>query len=204
MHILLLATMLSLPLYPLNPVQQDTLSFMSLHITGGVDGPNGILSAGPELSAKYEMLFYHPLILRAAFDYRFGKVNSVLYPQGDLRAGTFSAEVLYYRGTKRMTGYIGGGIVFARHSFDMREHAADSLVRSEGITNVEVSNVVGYRITTGLRFRHNFSLEISMTDIRPDFLYITRTSSDRYTLVRKQVRFNDFRVSFGYLFTLKM
>ncbi len=204
MHALALVTMLSLPLYPLNPVQQDTVSNMSLHVTAGVDGPTGIISAGPETTAKLEFLFYHPFFIRAAFDYRFGEVTSKVYPAGDLHTATFSGEILYYRGTRKLTGYVGLGLVWADHSFDLGESAGDSLLANSGITRVEVSNALGYRFTAGLRFKHAFSLEIGITGIQPNFVYTRQLGPTSYSEVKDKVRLNTVRVSFGYLFTLKM
>lgn len=82
MFTLILASLLSLPLYPLNPEAQDTLASANLHFTIGVNGPNSIVSTGPEMSLKYEMLVQHPIVIRAAVDYKYSDVTTRLFPNG--------------------------------------------------------------------------------------------------------------------------
>ena len=88
MHALLLAALMSLPIYPLNPAGQDTISFINMHVAVGLNGPNSYVSAGPEFSARYEMVLHHPFVFRATGDYRYGRVTSILYPNGDIHRGT--------------------------------------------------------------------------------------------------------------------
>lgn len=203
MHALLLATMLSLPMYPLNPTAQDTIPSMTLHVTVGIDGPNGMLTAGPDITTKLEYLFHHPILLRAALDYRFGQIRSVLYPKAALHAAVISTEILYYRGTNKLTGYVGGGLVFATYFMDVYESESDSLLINRGINEVDIGNSLGYRITAGLRYRRVFSIEIGITEIEPQYIYTKRTSPQSYAEAKRPVELNEFRVSFGYLFTLR-
>lgn len=203
MNALLLTAMLGLPLYPLNPIEQDTISLMNLHLTAGIDGPNAVVSAGPQLTAKYEWVVEHPFIVRVAFDCRAGQTHSILYPSGNLRNGTISVEGLYYRGTDRLTGYIGAGVVYAMYSFSASDGAADSLKTELGVANIAVSDVFGYRITAGLRIHKSYSIEVGITEVKPKFVFTRRYSETRYGLIKEQVRLNEFRVSFGYLLTLK-
>jgi len=201
---LLFATLVSLPIYPLNPVQQDTVSFINLHVTAGFNGPSSIITSGPELTFKYEMVIAHPFILRSAFDYRYGTVSSIHYPDGDLHRGTFSAEGIYYRGTEKLTGYFGLGLVWSTFSYHLSEGAADSLRTNFGISEVGITSVPGYRITAGLRIHRSYSIEIGLTDTRPDYVYTIRHDANSFSVGSKQIRFNDFRVSLGYLFSLKL
>jgi hypothetical protein len=201
---LVLATLMSLPVYPLNPTSQDTVTYMNLHVTVGLNGPGSLMSTGPELTAKYEMMIVYPVILRGAFDYRYGAVNSTVYPNGDLHRAMFSMEGMYYRGTKKLTGYVGAGLVWSVYNFSIATADAESLYVSHGFTNVAIEEAFGYRITAGLRLHEVYSLEIGLTDTRPSFLYTQRLDDDRYAVYHRKVRLNDFRISLGYLFHLKI
>jgi len=201
---LLFATLVSLPIYPLNPVQQDTIGFMNLHVTAGFNGPSSIVSAGPELTVKYEWVVAHPFIVRSAFDYRYGAVTANHYPDGSLHRGTFSAEGIYYRGTAKYTGYVGLGLVWSVFSYQLSGAAEDSLSTNCGISDVSITGTPGYRITAGLRVHRSYSVEIGLTDTRPDYTYIVRHDANSFSVSSRQIRFNDFRVSIGYLFNLKL
>lgn len=204
MTALLFATLLTLPIYPLNPTGQDTVAYMNMHFTAGLNGPGAIVSAGPEFTVKYEMTIAHPFIIRSAFDYRYGSIGSINYPDGDLHRATFSAEGIYYRGTKKFLGYVGLGLVWSMFDYHLSDGATDSLSTSFGISEVDISSAPGYRITAGLRFHRSFSLEIGLTDTRPDYVYTIRHDDNSFSVGREQVRFNDVRVSFGYLFSIKL
>ncbi len=204
MTALIFATLLSLPTYPLNPVLEDTVNNMNLHFTAGLNGPGSVVSTGPELTVKYEWLASHPFIVRAAFDYRYGTVKSVVYPDGNLHRGQFSLEVLYYRGTKKLLGYVGGGLVYSINKFSLNDTDTDSLLTFYGITDVDIDNVPGYRITAGLRIHSVYSIEIGVTDTRPSYVYTRWYSPTSFGVSSKRFRSNDFRISFGYLFHLKL
>lgn len=199
MHALLLATLMSLPLYPVNPIHQDTVAVMNAHFSAGVSAPNGIISTGVEGSARYEMLAFHPFVVRGGLEYRIGRMSSQRYPEGYLHGATLSAEILGYRGTNRLTGFFGGGLVFNKYFLHMTGGAADSLSRNFGIDEVKVEPALGYRITMGLRVRSNTSIEVNVTSFNTDFLYRTWLSPNQYSQERQNVRFRDFRLSFGYL-----
>jgi hypothetical protein len=204
MTALVLATLMSLPVYPLNPTSQDTVTYMNLHVTAGLNGPGSLMSTGPELTAKYELMIVYPVILRGAFDYRFGAVNSNVYPNGDLHRSMFSVEAMYYRGTKKLTGYVGAGLVWSMNNFSIASADAESLYVNHGFTDVAIDEAFGYRITAGLRVHEIYSLEIGLTDTRPSYLYTQQLDDDRYAVMHRKFRLNDFRVSFGYLFHLKI
>jgi len=138
MYALLLASWLCLPLAPFNPLEHDTLASVNLHFSAGMSGPNGIVSFGPEISTKYEVLAIHPLVLRGAVDYRYGKLKSNLYPKGDIHTTTLSIEALYYRGTNYMTGYVGFGAVYAFNWFNPSATTSDSLWLNESITDIDL------------------------------------------------------------------
>ena len=202
MHSMLLATWLCLPLAPLNPLEQDTLASINLHFSAGVSSPNGIVSVGPELSARYEMLLVHPLILRGAVDYRYGKLRSSLYPRGDIHTTTLALEALYYRGTDRLTACVGMGAVYALNWFSPSGAASDSLWINESITDVDLAQQFGYRIILGLRFNRSYSLEIAVTELRPDIIKWGRTPTDDVSKEHEQIRTGAFRIIVGYLLPL--
>lgn len=201
---LILAALMALPLYPLNPTEQDTINHMNLHFTVGFNGPSSVVSGGPEITTKWEWLISHPFILRTALDYRYGSIKTATFPDGTMHRGLLSAEVIYYRGTNRLTGYLGAGMVYSMNQFSISDAAADSLRENFEITDVSVNDVLGFRITAGLRILKSYSLEVGITEIRPKYVYTRQYTSERYSISSEQFRFNDFRVSVGYLFTLKI
>lgn len=204
MYTIIITTLMSLPIYPLNPIVQDTIHQMNLHLTAGYNGPNSTVSGGPDFSIKFEMVINHPFILRTAVDYRFGTINSNVYPEGNIHRGIISAEAIYYRGTKKLTGYLGFGLLYTLNRYSISDEALDSLYQANEITDVSVSNAFGFRLTTGLRIDESYSLEVGITEVRPKFIFRKQLSPDRYAIYKETFRYNDFRVTLGYLFTLKI
>ena len=202
MQALLLATLLSLPLYPLNPVQQDTVATFNAHVTAGITAPNGIANTGVEVSSKFEMLIVHPFLIRGGVDYRFSKLRARRYPDGLLHGPTFSIEGLIYRGTNRMTGFIGLGAVLGKYYVNPTAAASDSLMANHDIYGVYVEPKFGYRFIAGLRLRSAFSIEIGVTSITTDFLYRRSVGPNSYRQLRVPARFRDFRLTFGYVLPL--
>ncbi|MEW5993051.1 MAG: hypothetical protein AB1744_01470 [Candidatus Zixiibacteriota bacterium] len=203
MHLLLVAAMVSLPAFPLNPVAQDTINPINAHFTLGFSGPNNLASSGAEISAKYEMRMIHPLVLRAAFDYRFGKVVSKIFPAGEIHTGTFSIDALYYRGTNRLTGYLGIGGVFSLFGYHLTPGAADSLQKTQNVQNVRIKPMYGLRLTMGLRFNRNVSIEVGVTETRPKLQYFSRLGPNRYSVTTHKIRLSDVRLTVGYLWTIR-
>lgn len=201
---LLMAAFLSLPLYPLNPTKIDTVKATNLHLSVGLNGPSQIMNAGPEFSAKYEMLFYHPLVARASFDYRFGDVNSEKFPNGSINRGNIAVEMLYYRGTNQLMGFAGMGIVLSLSDFSADEDVKQKLFDEYGYTDINIQSAFGYRLTFGLRIKKAYSIEIGITEIKPRFEYISTLEPGHYVVAREKFRFNDFKISFGYLIDLKI
>lgn len=199
MHALLLATLISLPLYPVNPIQQDTVALMNVHFSVGISAPNGIISTGGEGSVRYELLAFHPFVVRGGLEYRIGAISSQRYPEGYLHGATLSAEILGYRGTNRLTGFFGGGIVVNKYFMHMTGESSDLLSQDLGIDEVGIDPALGYRITMGLRIRSNTSIEVNVTSFNTDFVYKTWLSPNQYRQEREPVRFRDFRLTFGYL-----
>lgn len=202
MHALLLASLLSLPIYPLNPVAEDTLALRNLHLTVGVSSANNVMDAGPELTAKFEFLVVHRFVLRSAFDYRYGKVTTNRLPKGRLHSSTISLEALYYRGTDRLTGFFGWGLVYVFSNYRISGDAADSLRNNFGITAVRVKENLGYRLTMGLRFQKAYSFEIGITELKTAFVYTTAVTESSYFEQAERSRRSDIRATFGYVIPL--
>jgi hypothetical protein len=202
MNTLLLVSWLCLPIAPLNPIEEDTLAAYNLHIAVGLSNPNGIISAGPTLSAAFEMLLVHPIMARATVDFKYGRVSSNLYPKGDLYSMIYGVDAIYYRGTNHLTGYIGFGFIYAFHHFEFSASAADSLLRTESVIAVDVQQEFGYRLTLGLRYHRSYSLEISVSELYPD---IKKTGVDAVggeSRMYEETRTGSFNVALGYLFEI--
>ncbi len=190
--------------FPLNPTEQDTLDYMNLHLTAGMSGPNHLVSSGLEISAKFETLIHHPFVLRAAVDYKYGNMTSKAYPKGSIHGTTYSLDCFYYRGTDHLTGYVGLGALFSKSYPVPSQSVADSLLVNENVTDVSMSSQVGYRVTLGLRFDQNFSVEIGLTDVRPKLLTTKSFSANRSSVYQEQLHLQEVRVSVGYLVTIAL
>ena len=202
MNALLLATWLSLPLAPLNPIEEDTLSEMSLHFTAGLANPNGIVTAGPVLSVNYEMLVIHPFMVRGTVDFKYGRMKSNLFPQGHLWTTMVGGDAIYYRGTNYLTGYVGFGFVYSFNNFISFDATADSLLVNEGVTDVDIEQKWGYRLVLGLRYHKCYSLEVGVVELEPDFKKIGFDTNASETRSYQTTRTGSFRITLGYLFEI--
>lgn len=202
MYSLILTSLLSLPVFPLNPTDRDTLNSSNFHITAGVSSPSDFATAGPEFTLKYELLFYHPIVLRTGVEYNRGRVTKISFPNGDYHGFTTSVEILYYRGTDRMMGFMGMGVVYNQSYLNMDGSVADWLLAAENISDVYVQGNAGYRFIFGLRKSRLWSFEIRMTDIRTHLVYQRNLGAYRYSIQREPVRLSDFRITLGYLIEL--
>jgi len=208
---MLLAGWLCLPLAPLNPTQQDTLDIIAIQMFGGMHTGNETVETGPSLGAKFEVLPVHPLVLRAGVEYRFGQVRGLFVPAGDIHEFYASADLIYYRGTNKLTGYLGAGLLIGGAAFSPLESVTDSLMDedwglepSDVIRDVDVGVETewGYRITLGLRFRETVSFEINITEIEPQFVYRVRSRDVDRTEIREEFRNNSFNITFGYVISI--
>lgn len=200
---LIITWLAAAPLYPLNPIEQDTLNNMNLHITAGLRGPSHISSAGPIFSVKYEYLLHHPFLLRTSFEYGFSRMQTLLYPKGDFHNTTYATDFIYYHGTNRYTGYLGIGIVLNKNYLQLDKEVADSLWQAEQITSVSMSLHLGYRLTFGMRMNKDFSIEVIITDVRPKLLMTSTFPNNEIGIQREEVRIQTVRLTFGYLIPLK-
>lgn len=203
MYSLILSAFISLPVFPLNPTNNDTVNSMNIHLTGGVVSPSELVSVGPEATLKYEFLFSHPFVLRTGLDYRFGRMNQLKYPTGDYHGFTFSGECLYYRGSHRMKGFVGLGIIYNYSKIVTDQKAADSIMAAELISDVRIDPRFGYRFILGLRRYDNWSLEIRVSDIRTNLVYERDLGPNRFSLEKFRIKMSDIRISVGFLLPLK-
>ena len=199
---LLMTSWLCLPLAPINPIEEDTLSSTAIHFAVGVTNPNGIVTAGPLVSAKYEMLAIHPLMVRGTVDFKYGRVTSHLYPNGHLYSTLFGVDAIYYRGTNHLTGYIGLGPVLSLQHFKWFDETADSLFAFERTTAIDMQQRFGYRLTLGLRYHTCYSLEIAVVELQPDFKKTGIAIDGSETRKYQSTRTGSFRITFGYLFEI--
>ncbi|MDZ4723960.1 MAG: hypothetical protein SGI97_08680 [candidate division Zixibacteria bacterium] len=199
----LLTSWLLMPIAPLNPVEQDTLASVNFHITAGMSGTNGILTEGPELSTKYELLLGHPYVIRAAAEYKLGEAISPLYPRGKLQTITFAFEGLYYRGTTELLAYLGGGLIYAIHHFSPRASTSDSLFSTEQVTDIDVGQKAGYRLVFGLRYLARYSIEMRITELHPSFIKSFRPDENSLGTRSTEVRASSIALSFGYLIPIR-
>lgn len=200
---LLLATWLALPLYPLNPVEQDTLNQMNVHFTVGVNGPNKIADPGLQFSAKYELLIAHPILLRGTADYGFQDLSARQFPDGRLHSLALAGDVLYYRGTDNLTGIVGLGVVLYNGFIRLEDGTGSLTVNDMQVTDLSVNPRLGFRATFGLRFSRNISLELAITDVRPTIVSTGRISDNSYREITERIKLNEVRFSLGYLFSLR-
>ena len=141
--------------------------------------------------------------MRAAFDYGRAGIGGNGFPDGNLDAVTLSLEGLYYRGTDKLTGYIGAGILYDKRFLRLSDTAEDSLWSEERISDYKLLGHLGLRVTLGLRFGRDLSLELAVSEIRPR-LYVKRLLSENvFSEADEQIRLHTVRLTLGYLFTLK-
>ncbi len=203
MYALIITALAGLPIFPLNPTQNDSVSTMNVHFTAGVVSPSELISAGPELTVKYELLFSHPFIIRTGLDYRFGRMSQLKYPKGGYHGFTFSAECLHYRGSHKMKGFAGAGVVYNYSRVSPDNPEFDSIMVLQQIDNVRIDKRLGYRIIFGVRRSDLWSIELRVTDIRTNLVYERDLAPNRYSLQRQKIKLSDIRFTVGYLLPLR-
>lgn len=204
----LMSLWLAQPIVPLNPLEQDTLPAMSVHVQTGFGAPNGIVKLGPRVAGLWEYRFHHPYLVRGGVEYRYnptstklhlGNPLSVYRVRGDLHGIALTGDLLYYRGTRRLTGYLGFGLVYAMSSFTEDRAGSESL-EARGINEIDISPKLGYRLMLGLRVKANYSLEIGVSETRPDFIYKLSPAPGIERISKEETRTGSFYVLFGYTF----
>ncbi len=199
---LICAAFLSLPLYPLNPTTQDTVSTMNLHVTVGVNSRSAMISESPNLTLKYEYLIHHPFIMRTSLEFSSGEINSKNYPNGTVQRYNVSTEVLYYKGTRSTMAYLGLGLLYGRGNFELNDNLYFNSQFVDTPNEIDFGEAFGYRFLMGLRLNHTYSLEVTITEISPSFIYRRDLGINRFTREQIDFRGNSVRVSLGYLFRL--
>ena len=131
-------------------------------------------------------------------------MNTILVPKGTLHGATFSTDVLYYRGTHKLTGYLGLGVVYTFHHYHLTAAAADSLRENHQIQDVGIRPTFGLRMTMGLRFHRTISLEIGVTEARPNLKFVRQLSARSYSVTTERIRLSDARITLGYLWPLSV
>ena len=212
MHVLLMLTWLAAPLAPLNPIEQDTFPPAALHAAiGGAIG-NGIVSAGPIIAIQYEQLAIHPIVVRGGVELRAGSAKMRIWPDGDTGSSAvidgncesmaLGVDCFCYRGTRRLTAYIGIGLLYSFSHFNANSSSIAPARAEWGIDDLSVQQQFGYRLLLGLRFRKNYSFEIEVTELRPDVQFSGRLSPTRYFTGSNQTRLSTFSLSLGRSWTL--
>jgi len=200
---LLLTGILTLPLYPLNPVEQDTLPPANIHVSVGAASPNELLPFTPVLSTKTEWLLFHPIVFRPSVDYRFSDTRNGNMPDGFMHQVVFSMETFAYRGTHDLTGYVGFGLLWAINDYDLDSRAADSLLLNEDLAKVTLDNSFGYRLSMGIRWSRVYSIEVNVTELDSRMHFTSSTVGSVFRTYSEEVDLGDFRINFGYLFSLQ-
>lgn len=196
----LFASLLALPIYPLNPTVQDTVAISNIHVTIGMNGPNRVADVSPEITLKYEWLIKHPYLIRLSAGYTRSLVDSRFYPDGTLHGFTIVPEFMMYRGTNKLMAFIGVGPMLSMGSLDLTSGAADSLKREHDITHVLFRQNFGYRLSFGLRYHRVYSLEMSLSRYEAKFLYRQKFSSGSMAEYFDKAKISDVRITIGYLF----
>jgi hypothetical protein len=202
MNELILAMFLLAPIVSKNPVAQDTIAAANIHLTAGVRPGNYIIGEGVEGGLKFEYLLFHPIILRASADYSHSNMESFRYPDGKIQSLDVSTEAILYRGTKKLTAYLGGGVVYSFNHFDLKKQLEDSLFTNSGIYNTDIENKYGYRLTMGFRFREHYSLEFGYQESRPNFMFHGVSTAGKRVIIYKESKLSVVRFTVGYLFSL--
>lgn len=196
------AAWLLLPAAPLNPVKQDTVASINFHSTIGISAPNGIISSGPEITAKYELRVHHHVILRGAAEYRYGELVSKLYPRGSIHSFTLALEGLYYQGTNDVMGFIGGGPVYNFNDYDPWPATSTTLIKQQ-VTNITLDKALGYRFLIGFRWKRHYALELTVTELYPILAQETRINQSQFSRESRSLKIGSFRISLGYLLPIR-
>ena len=81
--------------------------------------------------------------------------------------------------------------------------ASDSLWHNERVNDVDLSKQVGYRITLGVRISKSYSIELSITELRPDIIKNGERDQGMLSRESEEIKTGSFKVMFGYVIPLK-
>lgn len=201
MHEILMAVIMLAPIVSKNPVEQDTVAITNIHLSAGYRPANDILGQGGEAGAKFEYLLFHPIIIRSSIDYNFCNIKSHRLPEGQNRAVDLSVEALIYRGTKKLTAYLGGGLVYSLNHFKLKKQFDDSLFANGAIYKTELENKYGYRVIMGFRIREHYTFEFGYQESHPSFMFWGYSPSGNNFVIYKDGELSALRFTLGYVFS---
>lgn len=203
MHALLFTTWMFLPIAPINPVAQDTIPPVALQASFGTSGPNNLLTVGPELAVRSELRVVHPVMLRGGIELRQNETNALRQPRGTAPSVSLIGELLLYRGTRKMTGYIGAGVGYAYYFFEPFANTRDSLFAAEQVDDVQMEAALIARFMIGLRFQERFAVEVKFNDTRPRFTKTSSTESSQITISESEgTSAGNVSLTVGYIIPL--
>ncbi len=201
MQEILLALILLNPIVSKNPVKQDTLALTNIHFTVGYRPANDMVGYGPEVGAKFEYLLFHPIIIRGSVNYSSCEVKNFRLPEGKNDAFDFCAETFLYRGTKELTAYFGGGLVYSLNHFQLTKQLSDSLFSQSSIYKTNIENKYGYRVIMGFRFREHYNFEFGYQESRPNFMFWGYSPDNHKIIIYKDGKLSALRFTLGYIFS---
>ena len=207
MHSLILTLFLLSPVVSKNPVEQDTLAALNIHLAVGIRPANDITKAGPELGAKLEYLLIHPVVIRTSVNYTYSGIADGAYPLGDQTSFDIAAEAFVYRGRRKLTAYLGMGVIYSINGFEADGSYKDTVVYNDesvirDISKIEIEDKYGYRFTLGLRVQEKYAFELGFQETRPNFLLYNPLGPDRYNIFYRPSKLSTLRFTFGYVIPL--
>lgn len=204
MYSLMLTVLLLAPIISKNPVIQDTVNDINFHLTLGVRPGNYIQQCGPEIGAKLEYLLFHPVIIRSSADFNSAYIDDDRYPKGRRNSIDIAFETLIYGGRKRLTSFIGAGLVYSINFFDYDIYSGyglDDIIGDRIIDKTGLDNQYGYRLIMGFRFHEFYSLEFGYQESRPNFAMTGHNGDDNFTIYKKS-KSSTVRLTVGCLIPL--
>ena len=198
----IIATWFLAPIAPLNPIGQDTLPSISVHIAAGVSIPNGVISSGQELFGNYEMRVIHPFVVRLGVALQHKSLTSKAYPKGDINNIDLSIGGIYYRGTNNLMGYLGVSAIYGINFFEPSSRSIDSLNVTEGVTDMSMGRKLGFGVTLGLRIKKVYSFEVNITEMYPSLRKQSQLGSSAFSQSGEPIRTGTFRLTFGYVWSI--
>jgi len=202
MEEIVLTLFLLAPIVSKNPVAQDTVAPINFHVEFGYRPASDVIGFAPEMGAKFEYLLFHPIILTGFADYSISNIRDLRLPEGQNHAVDLGVEALLYRGTKKLTAYLGAGLVYSINHFELRKQLTDSLYTNSGIYKTEIDNKYGYRVIMGFRVREHFSFEFGYQETRPKYLFWGNSPDGHKIVIYKDAQLSAVRFTLGYLFSL--
>lgn len=176
---------------------------MNLHVTMGATTPNHLVGAGPGISIGYEALAVHPWVVSATLDYQYGALTKDFDLSGKMHQGTLALCGMYYRGTDRLTAYLGGGPILRFGHLSPSAATSDSLWENNQVEKVGLKVAPGYRLFLGMRFHRAISLEVAVNQVVSDLQFTRRFGPQQTATYGEEVNLSSFSITLGYIWQLK-